>query len=512
MDNKDFFRKATLRICGNLEIEQALNSTFQLLRQVMPVGGMALQYYDKGLNSVRDIALVTEDGVKHPEAILPLSIESRKQITKNYPIEFGKAFLIENPAENLLYQEVSLHRESYPTSLLVLVLDTGPELLCSLVMGTEGEERFNQQHVELMSMLAEPFSIATSNALKHKEISQLKDLLKDDNRYLQGELRRLSGDKVIGANFGLKDVMYQVQRVAALDSPVLILGETGVGKDVIANLIHFSSNRSNGPFVSVNCGAIPETLLDSELFGHEKGSFTGATSQKRGRFERADKGTIFLDEIGELPLQAQVRFLNVLQKKEIERVGGTKTIPLDIRIIAATNRNLEEMVQSHKFREDLWFRLNVFPITIPPLRERRADIPALIQHFIAAKSKDLKLPSIPILAEDAIAPLLEYAWPGNVRELENVVERALIMNPNGPLTFEHMGFIQKTDATGYNKPDADLENLDEVISCHIQDMLARTDGRINGSDGAAARLGIHPSTLRHKLRKLNIDFGRISSR
>ena len=228
-----------------------------------------------------------------------------------------------------------------------------------------------------------------SNTLKHREVVQLTNLLADDNRYLYRELRHISGDDIVGANFGLKEVMEKVRHVAALDSPVLLLGETGVGKDVIANAIHYSSSRKEGPFVKVNCGAIPESLIDSELFGHEKGAFTGATSQKRGRFERADNGTIFLDEIGELPPQAQVRLLRVLQDKEIERLGGTKTIQLDIRIIAATNRNLEEMVKAGQFREDLWFRLNVFPVWIPPLLQRKADIPSLFNHFILQQSKEL---------------------------------------------------------------------------------------------------------------------------
>ena len=241
-----------------------------------------------------------------------------------------------------------------------------------------------------------------SKALEHQEIIRLKDMLADDNRYLFDELRSASGDEIIGSDFGLKAVMRMVQQVAPLDSPVLLLGETGTGKEVIANAIHYSSPRKDGPFIKVNCGAIPETLLDSELFGHEKGAFTGAISQKRGRFERANKGTIFLDEIGELPAQAQVRLLRVLQTKEIERVGGTTSIPVDIRIISATNRNLQEMIASGRFREDLWFRLNVFPIMIPPLRQRREDIPALVHHFIERKSKELKLTERPVLAPGAI--------------------------------------------------------------------------------------------------------------
>jgi transcriptional regulator with PAS, ATPase and Fis domain len=277
---------------------------------------------------------------------------------------------------------------------------------------------------------------------------------------------------------------------------------------VIANSIHYSSSRSNGPFVSVNCGAIPDTLIDSELFGYEKGAFTGALSQKRGRFERADKGTIFLDEIGELPPQAQVRLLRVLQTKEIERVGGVKTIPLDIRIIAATNRNLEEMVKLQQFREDLWFRLNVFPIWIPPLRERRSDIPALIQHFINLKSRELKLPALPTVSPGASDLMMDYQWPGNVRELQNVIERALILNPSGPLTFEHLNLKQSEKMTEPGNSSQETDNLEEAISRHIRRVLIKTRGKVNGTDGAAALLEINPSTLRNRMKKLGIDYGR----
>jgi transcriptional regulator with GAF, ATPase, and Fis domain len=207
----------------------------------------------------------------------------------------------------------------------------------------------------------------------------LKERLADDNRYLHTELRRISGDEITGADFGLREVMHRVRHVAPTESPVLLTGETGAGKDVIANAIHLGSPRRDGPFIPVNCGAIPESLIDSELFGHEKGAFTGALAQKRGRFERAHNGTILLDEIGEMPLEAQVRLLRVLQHREIERVGGTSRILVDIRVIAATNQDLYSMVQAGRFREDLYFRLNVFPITVPPLRERAGDIPALVQ-------------------------------------------------------------------------------------------------------------------------------------
>jgi len=395
---------------------------------------------------------------------------------------------------------------------MVLPLRLGDKIVGGggLMLLTEGDHRFNRRHADLLYLLREPFAITMSNALKHREIEELRDLLADDNRYLQGELRRISGNQIIGAEFGLLDVMHHVRQVSPQNSPVLLLGETGVGKDVIANVIHQSSSRSTGPFISVNCGAIPETLIDSELFGHEKGAFTGALSQKRGRFERADKGTIFLDEIGELPSQAQVRLLKVLQDREIERVGGTKVIPLDIRIIAATNRNLEEMVRHREFREDLWFRLNVFPIHVPPLRERKTDIPSLVQHFITLKSKEMNLPAIPSLSTDAIDLLMAYHWPGNVRELGNVIERAMILNPKGPLDFKHMKSDRQADRWISNSGTVETETLDDLIAGHIRRILAKTEGKINGPDGAAALLDINPSTLRNRMQRMGIRYGRKS--
>jgi PAS domain S-box-containing protein len=339
-----------------------------------------------------------------------------------------------------------------------------------------------------------------------KKLAEAK-LKEDDNRYLHRELHRLTGDIIIGDSFGLKEVMQKAHIASKVDSPVLLLGETGVGKDVIANAIHYSSDRKEGPFIKVNCGAIPESLIDSELFGHEKGAFTGAINQKRGCFERADKGTLFLDEIGELPLEAQVRFLRVLQDKIIERVGGTKSIELDIRIIAATNKDLMEMVSGKDFREDLWFRLNVFPVLIPPLRERRLDIPALLQYFIEKKASELKLNSIPEVVPDAVEILVNYNWPGNVRELQNIVERELILNPQGPLDFE--SFLAQKSVKSV-KPlmevSSESKKLDDVIAQHIQRVLSLTEGKIHGKGGAADLLGINASTLRNRMNKLGINY------
>ncbi len=318
MDENEFFRQATLRICGNLEIEEAMFSIFTFLRQVMPVDWMDLERLSPGLLSMRTIAIATPAGGKRVDLLAPISEEALEQAERKYRDWSQKVYFFpaDMKTEKLAHEILQFHGLK-PTSIMVLLLESGGQLRSAVTLVSEGDELFTQKHADLISLLLEPFEIAMSNALKHRQVTKLKDLLVDDNRYLHGELRRLSGDEIVGANFGLKDVMHKVQQVAALDSPVLLLGETGTGKDVIANAIHYSSSRSSGPLVSVNCGAIPDTLIDSELFGHEKGAFTGAISQRRGRFERADKGTIFLDEIGELPLQAQVRFLKILKSKEI---------------------------------------------------------------------------------------------------------------------------------------------------------------------------------------------------
>jgi transcriptional regulator with GAF, ATPase, and Fis domain len=506
METNEFFRQATLRICGNLEIEEALQRLLILMTDVMPVTKLYLQYYDADYTAMRTIAYADEAECQKLDLLTPLSAEAKER-AGNPPME-QDAYLIDDPQAFPVSREMKKFHNLQTTSIIVLVLRSRGQTLGFLILITEKSEKFSNKHLELALLLKEPLIIAMSNTLKHREVLKLNDLLVDDNQYLHGELRRLSGDEIVGANYGLRDVMQKVRQVASLDSPVLLLGETGTGKDVIANAIHYSSTRSDGPFVSVNCGAIPDTLIDSELFGHEKGAFTGALSQKRGRFERANQGTIFLDEIGELPLPAQVRLLKVVQSREIERVGGVKTISLDIRIIAATNRNLEEMVKDNLFREDLWFRLNVFPIRVPPLRERTVDLPTLVQYFINLKSRELKLTAVPTLAPGTTEVMMAYHWPGNVRELQNVIERALILSPKGPLAPEHfnIGPVQRPEIrTG---PDGQPDNLDEVIAGHIRWILSKAGGKVSGPDGAAARLGINPSTLRNRMKKLGIQYGR----
>jgi transcriptional regulator with GAF, ATPase, and Fis domain len=506
--NSDFFRQATLRICGNLEIEEALLDTILYLQKCMPLDRVFLEYYDRGYQSMRTIATATATECAKMDALTQLSGQAQKSAALTDLPGNSDVLIFEKPYERAISREMLEFHNAPCQSLMVMLLKSKDEFLGALVLLAEKED-YTKKHADLIALLKEPFAIAMSNALQHREVLKLKELLTDDNRFLHGELRRISGDEIVGANFGLREVMMHVQQVAPLDSPVLLMGETGTGKDVIANAIHYSSSRSKKPFVGVNCGAIPDTLIDSELFGHEKGAFTGAISEKRGRFERADEGTIFLDEVGELPMQAQVRLLRVLQNREIERVGGVKTIPLDLRIIAATNRNLEELVKKSHFREDLWFRLNVFPIWIPPLRERKSDIPALIQHFISLKSRELKLTVIPEISTGAMNQLMDYHWPGNVRELQNVVERALILHPKGPLTFDRILPASEAPPARSSREGEDIEdNLDRIMIHHIRRVLIKTNGKIHGPGGAAELLGVNASTLRNRMNRLGIAYGK----
>jgi transcriptional regulator with GAF, ATPase, and Fis domain len=505
VDENDFFRRATIQICSSLDIEIAMWRCIQFLKEFMPADEMYLHLYESGLGAFRTIAGATAKEGRKMDRITPLPKDVRLGLGK----DLRSMYIINQPELEPGLQFMLQYYGRPDTSALIRLLEVEGKKLGALVLLAEGRDRFSEEHGRLFSLLNEPFSIAVSNTLKHQEILRLKDLLADDNRYLHRELLHLSGDEIVGAEFGLKGVMAMVREVASLGSPVLLLGETGVGKDVVANAIHYSSPRKDGPFVKVNCGAIPETLLDSELFGHEKGAFTGAISQRRGRFERANQGTIFLDEIAELPTQAQVRMLRVLQYKEIERVGGTNPISVDIRLIAATNRDLEEMVKTKQFREDLWFRLNVFPIRVPPLRERKEDIPALVHHFIKRKSQELRLPAPPPLAHGVIDRLMAYRWPGNVRELENVIERALILSKGQPLTFDDLAVGKPKDGLQtYVEAQEALLKLDEITSQHIRRVLEMTKGKVHGKGGAAEALGINPSTLRNRMNQLGIPYGR----
>lgn len=512
-DDLTFFHQATMKICGSLDIDKAVQDSADYLRRHIPLKGIMLSTYEPEKGAIRILALSSTLSITPWPRLIFLTSRARTLINTSG----DGVFLCRKSDENPIARELSGALGLPPLSELVLHLKMDEKNLGVVLAFSDGDNEFTLEHARLMGLLHDPFAVAMANVIRHREVLHLKDLLADDNRYLQQELRSISGDEIIGARYGLRDVMEMVRQVSPLSSHVMLTGETGVGKEVIANAIHYSSPRREGPFVKVNCGAFADSLLDSELFGHEKGAFTGAFQSRRGRFERAHGGTLFLDEVGELPPAAQVRLLRVLQDKTIERVGGTEPIEVDVRIIAATHRNLAERVKTGHFREDLLFRLNVFPIPIPPLRLRKSDIPALVHHFIDRKLKAFNLSRHPVLAPGAMEQLTAYSWPGNVRELENMIERALIRHQNRdentPLRFaslveESPDFITSSPVAEDIHPH---QTLDEAMRSHIKAVLRSTGGKVQGKEGAAAILGIHPSTLRSRMDKLGVTFGRKAS-
>jgi hydrogenase-4 transcriptional activator len=389
---------------------------------------------------------------------------------------------------------------------------------------------FTPRDIDVFRNLLEPLAVALENDGRLHELRSLREAAEADRQTLLSRLGRQDiNEDVVGARTGLKHVMERVALVATSDLPVLILGETGTGKEVVSRAIHARSKRPDGPFIRVNCGAIPPELIDSQLFGHEKGSFTGASQQHQGWFERADRGTLFLDEIGELPLPAQVRLLRVLQDHQIERVGGRSPIHVDVRIVAATHRDLSAMVKERTFREDLWYRINVFPVLLPTLRERLEDVPALVRHFAQRAATRFGLPYVePTTAN--LAQLSAYAWPGNIRELGAVIDRAAILGggralavdvalglgrqptvpqpPPDEATLYEVIPESATDARPAAEPipaARDILPLATAMRQHIERALAASRGRIEGQRGAAAILDINPHTLRARMRKLGIE-------
>lgn len=387
-----------------------------------------------------------------------------------------------------------------------------------VAVGKEGQ-RFSQTHQALFMELLEPFSIGLAGHLLKRKLLRAQRAMEADKDALLSRLGRQDiTDTVVGADGGLCEVLEKVEQVARTDAAVLILGETGTGKEVVARRIHALSRRAKGPMFRVNCGAIPPELVDSELFGHERGSFTGAVAARKGWFERADGGTLFLDEIAELPLAGQVRLLRVIQDGVLERVGGQSPVSVDVRIVAATNAPLHEMVRQGRFREDLWYRISVFPLRIPPLKERIEDIPSLAQHFAWRAGK--RLGGAPLaLSPSDIHLLVNYDWPGNVRELNAVIERAAILGDGKKLCVAAALGVNlrppaaRTELSTAPPPidprtQTPFLTLDELTRQHIEAALQQCGGQIEGPRGAGALLCINPHTLRARMRKLRIDWKR----
>lgn len=510
VSDTEFFRETTLRICGTLDIDEALATAFAYVREHIPIETMGLGFNDFAAMQIKVVARVSRPGARFvwtdgaPAIEMTAGLVAHSQSLPANP----PATISNRPDDN-----VEALLEAFPglrsDSAIFVNLDSHGQNIGALLVSARGQGRFTEAHGRLLHSVRGPFAIALMNARRYQELSTLRDRLAEDNVALAADIKRKLGVEVVGADFGLRGVMDQVRQVAASNSPTLLLGETGTGKEVIANAIHTASPRGRGPMISMQCGAIPDTLLDSELFGHEKGAFTGAVGRKRGRFERAHGGTLFLDEIGELSPEAQVKLLRILQEHRFERVGGTETVETDVRVIAATHRDLERMVREGTFREDLWYRLSVFPIRIPPLRLRREDIPPLVRYFVERKAQEMNLPHAPSVQTRDIARLQHYDWPGNVRELQNIVERALILSHGARLEFPSLGSATRLlPKSTPPRTDAPLLTLDEAVAAHIRDALERTDWQVAGQGGAAQLLDMNPSTLRFRIKKHRIERSR----
>jgi len=384
-------------------------------------------------------------------------------------------------------------------SVAVTPLATGTGPLGLLAIGSRKPTAFGQQDLDLFRQIGAQIALAVDNAIAYGRLSASHAHLEEQREYLESETRaEYSFEEIIGKSAVLREVLNQVSIVAPTDSTALLHGETGTGKELVARAIHNLSPRRDHTFVRLNCAAIPSGLVESELFGHEKGAFTGALMQKRGRFELADRGTLFLDEIGDISLDLQPKLLRALQEREFERLGSTKTIHVDVRLIAATHQDLPAMIRNNQFREDLFYRLNVFPIEIPPLRERREDIPLLIHYLVSRLSRRMqkRIRSIPKRAMDM---LVNADWPGNVRELENFIERCVILTQGDELQVPRIELKRpplRTAATG-----ATFEEAERQV---IIDALKAASGKISGKGGAAERLGLQRTTLQNKMRRLNI--------
>ena len=513
--------------CRHIEISASVSAIATAIVGSLPLRGLAVLKADAASRTIETIASGAATAGFEPAArgaALPPSTWQR--LTR-----WLRTDEIANTADRSATEWLrGMLPQGFDGDILLGPLRTDHEKLGLLVVVAPRGSGFDAHDVAMFRSLLEPLAVALDNDGRLHELRSLREAAEADRQTLLSRLGRQDiNEDVVGARTGLKHVMERVELVATSDLPVLILGETGTGKEVVSRAIHARSKRADGPFIRVNCGAIPPELVDSQLFGHEKGSFTGAAQQHQGWFERADRGTLFLDEIGELPLPAQVRLLRVLQDHQIERVGGRSPIHVDVRIVAATHRDLSAMVKERTFREDLWYRINVFPILLPTLRERLEDIPALVRHFAQRAAARFGLPSVePTTAN--LAVLSNYPWPGNIRELGAVIDRAAILGGGRTLAVDVALGLGRQPATPPPPPDdATLyevipESMDEPTTVvdatpasrdilplaaamrqHIERALAATRGRIEGQRGAAAVLDINPHTLRARMRKLGID-------
>ena len=487
-------------VVSNLELRDVLQSISPSIRNVMRLDGVALILPDAEKTCLQTHALdfPLSKGLVRQDMSSPLHGSLPGQVFRS-----GKPW-VGNIGE--LQSSGLDHRiaaeEGVETMCMLPLIRCG-RVLGVLCLMRLHKNAFTPQDLEFLSQIAGQVSIAIDNALAYREITELKDKLTQEKLYLEDEIRcEMNFEEIIGNSPVLRQVLRQVEAVAPTNSTVLIQGETGSGKELIARAVHNLSQRRNHPFVKLNCAAIPTGLLESELFGHEKGAFTGAIAQRIGRFELASQGAIFLDEISEIPLELQPKLLRVLQEREFERLGSSRTLRTDARLIAATNRDLTAMVEEQRFRSDLFYRLNVFPIYVPPLRERKEDIPFLVRHFAQHFARDMTK-EIHSISAETMNSLVSYPWPGNVRELQNVIERAVILS-RGPALKVSLADL-KAKASDANGPIDRAATLEEIEKRHILSVLEQTNWVFAGPNGAAARLGIKRPTLQFRMQKLGIS-------
>ncbi len=465
------------------------------LNQVVRFDYLSLVLHDSATNTMRLHVAEALQPADTPVIVLPCEDDPAALVLENQ-----QPLIISSAAELACWPLLLERLQPYAVqSLCWLPLTTARRRLGTLVLSSKEPSAYGTADLGFLQHVANHVAVSVENALAFQELAALKDQLAQEKAYLEEEIATHQFHEIVGVSNAPARALKKVETVAPMDSTVLICGETGTGKELVARAVHDLSPRRERTLIKLNCAAIPAGLLESELFGHEKGAFTGAIAQKVGRFELAHQGTLFLDEVGDIPLELQPKLLRVLQEQEFERLGSSKTIKVDVRLVAATNRNLASMVADNRFRSDLYYRLNVFPIILPPLRERPDGIPSLVRHFTQqfARRMGKRIVSIPAATMDS---LVKYPWPGNVRELQNIIERAVILSPGTTLQVP----LDDLQPVGRQTPAAAVTLVDAERE-HIVGALRETGWVVGGPKGAAARLGMKRSTLQNKMRQLGIS-------
>ena len=487
------------KLVSNLQLPDLLSATSASLRSMLQCDGVGVALPDPERKYLRFVAFdFPQHTAKKAEHKL-IPIDGDSQIARAF--RTGEAYADTEDIDPMV-------RAEGVRSLCHIPLVSRNRTLGLLGLARLAPIPFSSRDIEFVRLVANQVAIAVENALAYDEIATLKDRLAQEKVYLEDEIRsEFNFEEIVGRSAALRKVLQDIETVAPTNSTVLIYGETGTGKELIARAIHNLSTRAQNAFVKLNCAAIPTGLLESELFGHEKGAFTGAVAQRIGRFELAHRGTVFLDEVGEIPLELQPKLLRVLQEREFERLGSSRTLTSDARLIAATNRDLEAMVDERKFRADLFYRLNVFPVAVPPLRERQDDIPLLVRHFVQqfARRMGKVVDTIPT---ETMNVLVRYHWPGNIRELQNLLERAVILS-GGPVLKVPLNDLRMQEAPAGSSPK--VETLEEAERRHILNALDAADWVISGPNGAATKLGMKRSTLQARMEKLGIRRARAAA-